>query len=132
MYVAIEANETVQPELVFSNPSSFNITVQLIATDITATGVNNTVCDILSPHNDYTMRLYNVTFSANVTTRLLDIPVCNDEVFEPDESFSISVVSNSSPDNVMGGNLSQTTIVIVDDDCKFSMANMLVDTFLFS
>ena len=132
MYVAMETNDTVRPELVFSNPSSFDITVQVIATDITATGVNSTVCDVLSPYNDYTMGLYNVTFPANITTRLLDIPVCNDDVFEPDESFSISVVSNSSPDNVMGGNLSQTTIVIVDDDCKFSMANMLVSTLLFS
>ena len=119
MYVAMEANDTVRPELVFSNPSSFDITVQVIATNITAIGVNDTVCDTLSPDNDYTMGLYNVTFPANVTTRLLDIPVCDDEVFEPEESFSISVVSNSLPDNVMDGNLNQATIVIVDDDCKF-------------
>ena len=132
MYEAMEANGNVQPELVFSNPSSFDITVQVLATGITATGVNSTVCDVLSPHNDYTMGLYNVTFSANVTMRLLDIPVCNDGVFEPDESFSISVVSNSSPDNVMGGNLNQATIVIVDDDCKFSITNKLVGTLLFS
>ena len=132
MYVAMEANDTVRPELVFSNPSSFDITVQVIATDITATGVNNTVCDVLSPHNDYTMGLYNVTFPANVTMRLLDIPVCNDEVFEPDESFSILLVSNSSPGNVMGGNLNQATIIIVDDDCKFSITNKLVSTLLFS
>ena len=119
MYVAMEANDTVQPELVFSNPSSFDITVQVIATDITAVSVNDTVCDTLSPDNDYTMGLYNVTFPANVTTQLLDIPVCDDEVFESNESFSISVVSNSLPDNVMDGSLNQATIVIVDDDCKF-------------
>ena len=119
MYVAMEANDTVQPELVFSNPSSFDITVQVIAIDITAVGVNDTVCDALSPDNDYTMGLYNVTFPANVTTRLLDILLCDDDVFESNESFSISVLSNSLPDNVMDGNLNQATIVIVDDDCKF-------------
>jgi len=68
------------------------------------------------------MGLYNVTFPANVTTQLLDIPVCNDEVFESNESFSISVVSNSLPDNVMDGSFSQATIVIVDDDSKFSIS----------
>ena len=132
MYVAMEANDTVQPELVFSNPSSFDITVQVIATDITAVGVNDTVCDTLSPDNDYAMGLYNVTFPANVTTRLLDISVCDDEVFEPEESFSISIVSNSLPDNVMDGNLNQATITIVDDDCKFSITNKLVGTLLSS
>ena len=130
MYVAMEANDTVQPELVFSNPSSFDITVQVIATDITAVGVNDTVCDALSPDNDYTMGLYNVTFPANVTTQLLDISVCDDKVFESNESFTISIVSNSLPDNVMDGNLSQATITIVDDDCKFSIFYELDNTLL--
>ena len=119
MYNAMEGNGIAEPELIFSNPSSFDITVQVMATDNTAAGVNNTECATLSPDNDYTMGLYNVTFPANVTTRSVDIPVCDDRVFKGDESFSVSIISNSSPDNVNSGSLSQATVIIIDDDCKF-------------
>ena len=119
MYDVMEGNGIIRPELIFSNPSSFDITVQVMATDNTAAGVNNTECATLSPNNDYTLGLYNVTFPANVTTRSVDIPVCDDRVFEGDESFSVSIISNSSPDNVNSGSLSQATVIIIDDDCKF-------------
>ena len=118
MYDVMEGNAVVRPELIFSNPSSFDITVQVMATDINAAGVNNTECVPLNPDNDYTMGLYNITFPVNVTTRSVDIPVCDDRVFEGDEHFSVLIVSNSSPDNVISGSLDQATVNILDDDCK--------------
>ena len=118
MYDVMEGNGVVRPELIFSNPSSFDITVQVMVTDISAAGVNSTECVPLNPDNDYTMGLYNITFPVNVTTRLVDIPVCDDRVFEGDERFSILIVSNSSPDNVISGSLDQATVIILDDDCK--------------
>ena len=119
MYDVVEGNGVVRPELIFSNPSSFDITVQVMATDMSAAGVNSTECVPLNPDNDYTMGLYNVTFPVNVTTRSVDIPVCDDRVFEGNERFSVLIISNSSPDNVISGGLDQATVIIVDDDCEF-------------
>ena len=118
MYHVIEGNGVVQLVLIFSNPSSFDIIVQVMATDISAAGVNSTECVPLNPDNDYTMGLHNVTFPVNLTTRSVDIPVCDDRIFEGDESFSVLIVSNSLPDNVINGTVDQATVIIVDDDCK--------------
>ena len=118
MYNVVENNGSVQPVLIFSNPSSFDITVQVVTNDISAVGVNTTNCSTISGDNDYTMGLYNVTFPANVTTRTFDIPICDDMVLEDYESFSISIVSNSLPDNVTIGSFGQATIMIIEDDSK--------------
>ena len=118
MYVVEENNGSVQAELVFSNPSSFDITVQVIFSDITAVGVNNTECTIVKSENDYTKGSYNVTFPANVTIGVIDIPVCDDIVLEEDESFNISIVAQSLVDNVTIGSVDQATVIIVDDDRK--------------
>ena len=121
IYVVVENNGSVQAELVFSNPASFDITVQVIVSDVSAVGVNNTECTTVNSENDYTMGLYNVTFPANVTVGVIDIPVCDDIVLEEDESFNISVVSQSLADNVTVGSVNQATVVIVDYDRKLYM-----------
>ena len=120
MYNVVENTGSVQPVLIFSNPSSFDITIQVGTNDISAVGVNTTDCSTISGDNDYTMGLYNVTFPANVTTRTFSIPICDDMVLEDDESFNISIVSTSSPDNVTSGGLDQATVIIIDDnDCEY-------------
>ena len=120
MYNVVENNGSVQPVLILSNPSSFDITIQVDSNDISAVGVNTTDCSTISGDNDYTMGLYNVTFPANVTTRTFDIPICDDMVLEDDESFNISIVSDSSPDNVTSGSVDQATVIIIDNnDCEY-------------
>ena len=121
IYVVVENNGSVQAKLVFSNPASFDITVQVIVSDVSAVGVNNTECTIVNSENDYTMGLYNVTFPANVTVGVIDIPVCDDVVLEEDESFNVSIVSQSLVDNVTIGSVGEATVIIVDDDRKLCM-----------
>ena len=115
----MEINGSAQAEIFFSIPASFDITIQVIVSDISAVGVNNTECIIVNSENDYTMGLYNVTFPASVIGGVIDIPVCNDIVLEEDELFNISVVSQSLADNVTVGSVNEATVVIVDDDRKF-------------
>ena len=124
VYAVVENNGSVQAELVFSNPSSFDITVQVIFSDITAVGVNNTECTIVNSENDYTKGSYNVTFSANVTVGVIDIPVCDDIVLEEDESFNISIIAQSLVDNVTIGSVDQATVIIVDDDRKLCIRSL--------
>ena len=121
IYVVVENNGSVQAKLVFSNPASFDITVQVIVSDVSAVGVNNTKCTIVNSENDYTMGLYNVTLPANVAVSVIDIPICDDVVLEEDESFNISIVSQSLVDNVTIGTVDEATVIIVDDDRKLCM-----------
>jgi len=119
MYVVDEDNGLVQLELIFSNPSSFNITIQVMATDATAGGVNNTDCVVISSENDYTIGLYNVAFPANLTSRVIDIPICDDIVLEEDEEFNVSIASNSSPDNIIHGSVDRSTVTIIENDGEY-------------
>lgn len=117
-YPINEESELASPVLIFSNPSSFDITIQVMISDITAAGVNSNSCDTLSANNDYTMGLYNVTFNSMMNESQIDIPVCDDIVLEDNETFHLTIVSDSLHDNVTNGNPNQVTVTIIDNDRK--------------
>ena len=117
-YTTSEQLEQDRPNLVFSNPSSFDITVQVMTSDITATGVNDTECVDLSPDNDYTMGIYDVTFTTMMIMSSISIPVCNDIVLEENEMFRLTIVSDSLHVNVTIGAISQAEVAIMDNDRK--------------
>jgi len=102
----------------FSNPSSFDVVVLVMWDDITATGLNNSACLESDDTEDYLYRVYSVTFSANMTMQLLDITICDDDVLEEEETFSLTIVSNSNPNNVTNGSPDSVTIIIMDNDRK--------------
>ena len=117
----LQFNENVraQPILALSSPSSFDIIINVITNDITATGVNSSKCLEAGGASDYLYGVYAVTFPANVTVRIVDIPICDDSVLEEDETFSLTIVSNSHPNNVTNGSPDHITVAIVDNDRKF-------------
>jgi len=114
-----EREGIAQPAIMFSNPASFDITVDVETNDITATGVNTTECSVSRSDNDYTTGMYRVTIPANVTLQLMNISICNDVTLEMNEEFSATIVNNSHPDNVTIGSPNQTTITILDNNRKF-------------
>ena len=114
-----ESSGNVQIQLMFSNPSSFNIVVHVMWNNITATGLNNSGCVESDGTGDYLNGMYSVTFPANMILQYVDITICDDNVLEVDEMFSLTIVSNSHPDNVTNGSPPNVTITIVDNDCKF-------------
>jgi len=107
-----------QVELIFSNPSSFEIMVFVMPGDITATGLNSSGCLETSGESDYLYGVYTVTFPADVTLQTVDIPICDDSVLEQDEMLSLSIVSNSQPGNVTNGSPDHVNVTIVDNDGK--------------
>ena len=113
-----EGSGVAQVELMLSNPSAFDITVYVMTNNITATGVNNTQCSEVDSETDYLDGVYTSTFPARVTVIFVDIPICNDIVLEEDETFSISIVSNSHLDNVTNGSPDHVNVTIVDNDGK--------------
>ena len=114
-----EGSGFAQVELMFSNPSSFDIIVFVMNNDITATDVNRSECLEADGTSDYLYRAYAVTFPANLTVRIVDILICDDSVLEEDETFSLTIASNSNPENVTNSNPDHVTIAIVDNDRKW-------------
>ena len=67
---------------------------------------------------DYTSGPYSVTFSTGQTTATFNVPISDDNVYEHNENFMLIINSLSLPNGVMLGDPDQTTVTIVDDDCK--------------
>ena len=67
---------------------------------------------------DYTSGPYSVTFPAGVMSVSFNIPINDDNIFEENENFTLTI-NSSLPTGVMVGNPGQATMTIVDNDCKF-------------
>ena len=68
---------------------------------------------------DYNAGPYSVTFSAGKTRKSFDVKITDDTLVEGNEKFFLSVDQSSLPSNVIISNHSQTTVTILDNDCKF-------------
>ena len=114
-----EGTRKAQPVITFSNPSSFDIVINVTTNDITATGVNDSECVEIDSENDYLYGVYSVIIQTSTTFQVVDIPICDDIVLERNETFSLTIVSNSHPHNVTSGSPDHITITVVDNDRKF-------------
>ena len=66
---------------------------------------------------DYTSGPYSVTFPAGVTNVPFNISIIDDNIFEENENFTLTI-NSSLPTGVMVGNPDQATVTIVDNDRK--------------
>ena len=66
---------------------------------------------------DYTSGPYSVTFPAGVMSVPFNISINDDNIFEENENFTLTI-NSSLPTGVMVGNPGQATMTIVDNDCK--------------
>ena len=66
---------------------------------------------------DYTSGPYSVTFPAGVMGAPFNISVNDDNIFEENENFTLTI-NSSLPTGVMVGNPGQATVTIVDNDRK--------------
>ena len=71
--------------------------------------------------DDYTPVITNVVFASGRTTAIVDVTITNDMIFEGDEMFSATLVSQE-PNVMVHGGSSNADITIFDDDRKFSPA----------
>ena len=61
---------------------------------------------------------YNVTFPAGMTTTVLDVPINNDNICEPSETFIATINTSSLSERVTSGDLGQATVIVIDDDSE--------------
>jgi Ca2+-binding RTX toxin-like protein len=83
-----------------SNPSTRTITVQYATADGAALA-----------GSDYTNSTDTLTFKPNETTKTFTVPILNDSINEPDETFTLTL---SNATNATLGTISTTTITITD------------------
>ena len=122
-YSVNEEAGVAQIELVLSNPSSNDITVQVRDTKGTATGEWSSItkvngCNNVTEGVDYDPGPYTVTFAAGETSVSFDVPINNDDIPESIEMFSL-VINSSLPDRVTVGSPSQATVTLQDNDSEF-------------
>ena len=66
---------------------------------------------------DYNSGSFSVTFSAGVTKVSFNFPINDDNTFEGNENFTLTIYQ-SLPTGIIVGNPGQATVTIVDNDCK--------------
>ena len=126
-YNVTENSGIIQLFLVLSSPSSINETVQLITnnvdTDNSAIGmINNCMCEYnmcihITGGVDYNSGPYTVTFPIGSTIASFDITIIDDNVFEFDEIFNVSIISITN--GPIAGTPTVVTVTIIDTTSKY-------------
>ena len=72
------------------------------------------LCHNIIGGEDYSSGPYNVTFTAGTTNSSFAISISDDNTFEDNESFTLTI---TSPTNIItAGDPLQATVTIVDDE----------------
>ena len=67
---------------------------------------------------DYDSGPYTVTFTAGQTSASFNVPINDDNIFEANETFSLTIDPSSLPNRVTLSSSATLTATISDDDCK--------------
>lgn len=120
-YSTDEDAGTVQLTLIFSNPSSFVETAQVINSDVTAKGTQNSetvltfcmfmCCNTVGGGIDYSSGPYNVTFPAGSTYASFNIVINVDNIFEGDETFTVYIAPFANESIVSAPDIAVVTIL---------------------
>ena len=69
---------------------------------------------------DYNSGPYNITFPAGVTVVSFNISIHDDDVLEDRENFTLTINSDSLPDGITTDSPSKVTVIIRNDDSKYT------------
>ena len=67
---------------------------------------------------DYETGPYVFTIFSGMTSIAVNVTIINDHTLEENEVFYLTINSSSFPDDVTTGNPFQSTVIILNDDCK--------------
>jgi len=67
---------------------------------------------------DYNSGLYTVTIPAGMTSATFDVPITDDDIYEGNENFMLTIDESTLPLNVRRGDPGEAMVTIVDDDRK--------------
>ena len=72
-------------------------------------------CNNLETDGDYDSGLYTVVFSAGETKKYFYVSIINDDTFEGNEHFNLTI-NSTLPSIVSIGDPNQAEVTIIDDD----------------
>ena len=67
---------------------------------------------------DYDSGPYTVTIPVGMTSVTFDVSINDDDIFEGDENFMLTIDLSSLPNGVNPSIPGEATVTIVNDDCK--------------
>ena len=67
---------------------------------------------------DYNSGPYSIRFDVGATRVSLNISINDDDILEYSETFNLNVNESLLPNSVQVGDYGQTTVTILDNDCK--------------
>ena len=123
-YNVDEDDGPAQPVLILSSPLSTDITVGVCSTDGSATGrihsfnFVDSCLQFTGGGVDYSSGLYNVTIPAGQISVPFNVSINDDNVFEENEEFLLTIDQFSSPNSVIIGSPNVTVVIISDSDGK--------------
>ena len=120
--------------LTLSNPSSFDIIVQVLSMDGSATGKYASILvgyltyvyHVIGEGADYGSGPYNVTFTGGATEGHFNVTINDDSILEGNENFNLTIMASSLPSRVNIGNPAQATVTIVDNDGNYIIYPLLM------
>ena len=68
---------------------------------------------------DYGSGPYENTFTAGTTEASFNVSLTDDNIFESNENFMITIDPSSLPNNVTVGGRKRVTVIIMDDDGNY-------------
>ena len=74
--------------------------------------------NMLKGNKDYAHGPYTAVFSAGTNHTKISIPINNDNVFEGNENFTVSINSSLITSSKIFGGIIQATVTILDNDRK--------------
>ena len=86
----------------------------MIITVINYQHICSLLCHIITGGDDYSSGPYNVTLTAGTTNSSFAISISDDNTFEDNESFVLTITS--LPNSTTAGDPRQATVTIVDDE----------------
>ena len=121
-YSVNENDVSVQPELILSNPSVFDIILEIMDISIDLIGIINTYrsIDLLTTQlilfslDEYISGPYEAIFLSGSIRYVVNITIVDDNLLEPAESFNLTIDSLSGDATI--GDLDHTVISIIDND----------------
>ena len=67
---------------------------------------------------DFYFGSHTINFDAEMTSVQFNVSINDDNIYEGNETFNLSINSSTLPNKVIVGNPGQTTVTIVDNDGK--------------
>ena len=69
---------------------------------------------------DYGSGPFDVTFTAGMTNASFNVPIINENLFEGNETFTVTIVPSLLSNRIIKGTGCDVTVTIINDDSKFS------------